>query len=137
MIFNILILVGAAMFIWSAVSRRRDWEKAKSLGFPIKTEGINDFKLEAERIAAWVTYRRGADLGMKWSTNGYGYLLKSVVYSVTRYAHYAGYYMTVEQKPKEGEPDSDANDPTVFKTDLQKAALHREERKLAKYRRGW
>ena len=55
--------------------------------------------------------------------------------SLFRYAHFAGYHITIERDDMEWKDDPEYLDPDVFKTDMGEAADMRDQRYMQKYKR--
>ena len=138
---SVLFLVSILVAIlYTAIGNMVSWKKLKRKGFMKRTEETDDFMEENRRILDLVEERMDCEAnvfqygGKKESPTVQELRDSSEIASLSRYAHFGGVYITVEQIPSDGS-DADDGDPNVFKTDLSKAAENREKRKWEPYRR--
>lgn len=117
-----------------------EWKKMRRKRFERKTVPSDDFIVETKQILDIIQERLdgvpcGSGLMSEEDRKAFADLKdSSEVYSLARYAHYAGFHLTFEQLPDDG-VDAEENDPDVFKTDMRKAAASLEEKEWAPYRR--
>lgn len=117
-----------------------EWKKMRRKQFERETVPSDDFMEETRQILDIIQERLdgfpgGSGLMSKEDRKAFAELRdSSEVYSLARYAHYAGFHLTFEQLPDDG-VDTEENDPDVFKTDMAKAAASLEEKEWAPYRR--
>ena len=128
------------LMVASAYTRLyKDW---KSLGvgrMEERTEPSEDYMEERQRVLEMIMERLTA-MGdsritcMNGESKPFVHLEdSSEVASLFRFAHFGGCHLTFEQDA-DGE-DLEEGCPDVFKTDLKKAAEHREGKKWERYRR--
>lgn len=137
-----LIFLGLVLVIpWLCLlTEYLEWKKMRRKQFERRTVPSDDFMVETRQILDIIQDRLdgvpcGSGLMSKEDRKAFAELRdSSEVYSLARYAHYAGYHLTFEQQP-DGGVDLDADNPDVFKTDMRKAASSLEEKEWAPYRR--
>lgn len=136
----LLMVFFLVAILYTGIDNMTSWEKLKKKGFRKGTEETDDFLEENSRILDIVAERMECEASV--FLNGNKKEIPTVeelrdsseIASLSRYAHFGGIYITVEQIPQDGS-DPDDGDPNVFKTDMAKAAESREERLEDKYSR--
>lgn len=132
----ISIIVVSALILAAAWSTKRRWDRECRIGYAGRTGESDDFMEESRRIIGFLEERMkaGEDIGEEAAGELEWLKESSEIAALSRYAHFGGVYITVEQIPSDGH-DADSGNPDVFKTDMEKAARRRDERKEARYRR--
>lgn len=138
--FSIVVAVGVLVFtflvIATAIYSHFEWRKNRDKDFPTKSEESDDFMVASKSIIDVIQKRLEMSGPLSKQDSKILCNLKdsSDFISLVRCAHYDGFHITFEQMVAEGEEDPEADNPNVYKTNLEKAAKSIEDKKWAKHR---
>ena len=136
----IFFSLSLAVVMHAGIKNKVSWNRLKKRGYSKRTEATNDFMEENKRLVDLVEERLEYEANVFSGGNKKDVPTiqelrdSSEIASLSRYAHFGGVYITVEQIPADGE-DPDEGDPDVFKTDMARASENRERRRMELYRR--